>query len=156
MKYLLIILLFLIFSCNKEEIQYNIPCNSPTSDIKISKELIVGKWMWVSELYRDQMTGQYILKTPQSEGYTRQLSANKNNLDFFKNNATEQKYLYDFVVESTITNYSGDSLNVLVFKDFNTGVRSNHTHFKICNDTLTLNFQIRSSFAGIEKWVKTK
>ena len=155
MKYLLTIVLFLIISCNKDEIQYNVPCNSPTSDIKVSKELIVGKWMWVSELYRDQMSGQYILKTPQSEGYTRQLNATKNNLEFFKNNAVDQKYLYDFVVESTITNYSGDSLNVLVFKDVTTGVRTNHTHFKICNDTLTLNFQVLSSFKGIEKWAKT-
>lgn len=154
MKSLLIILLFLILSCKKDEIQYNIPCNSPTSNIKISKELIVGKWVWVSELYRDQLTGQYILKTPTSEGYTRQLIATKSSLEYSKNISFEQKYHYDFVVESTITNFPDDSLSVLVFKDYSTGVRTNYTHFKICNDTLTLNFQVRSSFAGIEKWVK--
>lgn len=154
MKYFLIITIFLITACRKDEIKYNVPCNDPTSDIPTSKSLVLGKWEWVSELYRVQFTNQYILKTPQSEGYTRQLYAYPDRLEFFKNNSFEQKYRYDFVVESSITNYFGDSLNVLVFKDFNTGQRTNHTHFEICNDTLILNFQILSSVKGQEKWAK--
>lgn len=133
----------------------DVPCNVPSSEINASKTLIIGNWTWVSELYREQLTGQNILKTPQSEGYTRTLKVNSERLTIYKNNIFEQNYRYEFVIESSITNFSGDSLNVLVFNDFTTGVRSNHTHYKICNDTLTLNFQIRSSFAGIEKWVKT-
>jgi len=156
MRNYLIIFLFLFISCKKDEIQYDVSCNAPTSDITISKSLIVGNWVWISELYRDQMSGQYILKTPQTEGYTRHLTVSKDILQFYKNNAFEQKYRFEFVVESSITNYPDDSLNVLVFKDYNTGIRANHTHFKICNDTLTLNFQVLSSFKGIEKWAKLK
>lgn len=156
MRNYLIIFLFLFISCKKGEIQYDVSCNAPTSDITISNSLIVGDWIWVSELYRDQMTGQYILKTPQTEGYTRQLAASKNILEFYKNKAFEQKYRFEFVIESSITNYPDDSLNVLVFKDYNSGIRTNHTHFMICNDTLTLNFQVLSSFKGIEKWAKLK
>lgn len=59
-------------------------------------------------------------------------------------------------MESKITNYVGDSSNVLVFKDFDSGQRTNYTHFKICNDTPTLNFQIRSDVVGQVKWAKSK
>ena len=103
-----------------------------------------------------QLSGQLILKTPQTEGYTRTLNINNERLAFYKNNSFVDNYRYDFVIESSITNYYDDSSNVLVFKNYNTGVRTNHTHYKICNDTLTLNFQVLSSFAGIEKWAKIK
>lgn len=157
MKYYLIISIsFLFLSCQKDKIKYNVPCNMPTTEINASRALIIGNWTWVSELYRDQQTGQIILKNPQTEGYIRTLRANKERLAFYKNNVFEQNYRYDFVIESSITNYFGDSSNVLVFKDFTTDIRTNHTHFKLCNDTLTLNFQIRSSVAGIEKWTKQK
>lgn len=152
-KYLII---FLFLSCKKEKVEYNVSCKSPTNDINISKSLILGKWIWVSELYRVQLTGQYILKTPQSEGYTKEVIALNNRLYFYRNNSFEKKYLYDLVKESEITNYLGDSANVLVFKDYNTNLRTNHVDYRICNDTLILNFQIRSSFAGLEKWVKVK
>ena len=156
MKKYLVISFFLFLSCKKDHSRFNVPCNAPTSDIQISKELIIGRWEWVSELYSVPFSGQLFLKTPQTEGYTRKLVAYSNRLEFFRNNSFEQKFKYDLVMESTITNYVGDSSSVLVFKDFDTGVRTNHTHFKICNDTLTLNFQILSSFKGIEKWAKSK
>ena len=132
------------------------PCTSPTSEINATKELIIGNWVWVSELYLHQLSGQLILKTPQTEGYTRTLNINKERLAFYKNNLFVDNYRYDFVIESSITNYYGDSSNVLVFKNYNTGVRTNHTHYKICNDTLKLNFQVLSTFKGIEKWAKIK
>ena len=154
--FIIIIISLLITACKKDKSHYNIPCNNPTNDIRISKDLIMGKWTWVSELYRDQLTGQLILKTPQSEGYTRQLFASNSVLEYSKNHTFEQKYLYEFVIEKSITNFPDDTTNVLVFKDYTTGQRSNYVHYKICNDTLTLNFQIRSSFAGIEKWTKNK
>lgn len=158
MKYFLIIIIFpvLIIACRKNKIHYNITCNNPTNDINISRELIIGKWTWVSKLYREQLTGQLILKTPQSEGYTRQMFASNSVLEYFKNYTFKQKYSYEFTIERAITNYPDDTTNVLVFKDYNTGQRSNYVHYKICNDTLTLNFQILSSFKGIEKWAKNK
>lgn len=156
MRYYSIIFIFLFLSCTKDKMKINVPCYVPTSEINASKSLIIGNWAWVSELYKEQLTGQNILKTPQSEGYIRTLYANSEILSFYKNNIFEQNYRYDFIIESSITNYFGDSLNVFVFKDFTTGVRINHTHYKICNDTLTLNFQVLSSFKGIEKWVKVK
>jgi len=154
MKYYLIILIFLFHSCKKENPHYNISCDKPSNNISISKHLIVGKWTWVSELYRQQANGQYILKTPQTEGFTKELSASYSIIEYFKNGIFEQKYHYEFIMEKSITNYPDDTANVLVFKDFITGQRSNYVHYEICNDTLTLNFQVRSDLIGQEKWVK--
>ncbi|MFZ6025869.1 MAG: hypothetical protein ACOYVG_15610 [Bacteroidota bacterium] len=156
MKLYLIILIFLLASCKKDKVQYNIPCISPTNNIKISENLILGKWIWVSEYYVQPFTGNIFLKTPQSEGYTRQLNVYSDMLEFFKNNSFEQRYRYEFVIENSITNYPDDTTNVLVFKDYSTGQRSNYVHYKICNDTLTLNFQIRSDAVGQVKWAKIK
>lgn len=156
MKLYLLILIFLFSTCKKEDLNYNIPCNKPTNDIAISKKLIVGKWTWVSELYWGRLTGQYILKTPQTEGYTRQLTVSNSTLVYFKNNILAEKYRYDLVDEKSVTNYPSDSTNVLVFKDYSTGLRTNYVHYLVCNDTLTLNFQIRSDIGGQEKWTKNK
>lgn len=154
MKYYLIILIFLLSACKKDKVHYDISCDKPSNDISISSQLIIGSWTWVSELYRQQSNGQYILKTPQTEGYTRKLTASNSTIEYFKNNTFEQKYRYEFVIEKSITNYPDDTTNVLVFKDFVTGQRSNYVHYKICNDTLTLNFQFRSDLIGQEKWAK--
>ena len=141
-------------SCKKEKAEFNVPCNTPTSDKLPSKSLIRGDWIWVSELYWDQRENQLILKTPQTEGYTRNLVATSRELEFRKNSVFESRYLYDFVEESSITTVSTDTSNVLIFKDINTGVYSNYVHFKICNDTLILNFQVISDFKGQEKWAR--
>lgn len=156
MKYYLIISIFLLLSCSKDKTKYDVPCNTPTNNISISKQLIIGNWTWVSEYYVQPFTGNIFFKTPVSEGYTRQLNTNSSIIEFYKNNSVEQKYFYEFAIEKSITNYSLDTTNVLVFKDFITGQRSNYVHYKICNDTLTLNFQIRSDLNGQEKWAKKK
>jgi hypothetical protein len=156
MKFLFTItILLFLFSCKKNDPQYNIPCSAPTNDKNTSSYLLKGKWTWVSEFYREQLTGQYILKTPASEGYTKQRTFRSDLTgDFFQNDTAIGMYRYDIVVENIITNFATDTTNVLVFKDFITGNRSNYVHYKICNDTLTLNYQIRSSVTGQEKWVK--
>ena len=82
MKYFFIVPVFLFFSCKKDKVKIDVLCTSPTSEINASKELIIGNWVWVSELYRVQFSGQLILKTPQTEGYTRTLNINKERLAF--------------------------------------------------------------------------
>ncbi len=154
MKKYLFISFLLLTACKKEKVNYNVLCNNPTNEIPPSRQLFIGKWNWISELYFNQSSGQTILKTPISEGYTRELTVNNADLFFSKNTLFEDRYKYDFVVESSITSFPSDTMNVLVFKDFTTAQINNYVHFTICNDTLILNFQIRSSFKGQEKWSK--
>jgi len=158
-KYLSISLLLLISSCTckKENINYQISCDKPSNEIDISKNLFQGKWVWVSEYYVQPFTSNVFYKTPTTEGYTKQLLVYDNSiLEFYKNDTASQKYKYDFVQEKSITNYTYDTTNVLVFKDFLTGIRSKYVHYKICNDTLTLNYQITTDYIGQQKWSKTK
>lgn len=155
MKLIFLTLIFLVVTGCKKENVHNIPCSNPTNDISISYQLLKGKWTWVSELYREQLTGQYILKTPATEGYTKERTFEKNLTgEFFKNYVSLGLYRYEIVTERTITNFPDDTTNVLVFKDYSSGNRTNYVHYKVCNDTLTLNYQIRSSVTGQEKWAK--
>ena len=156
MKQISIILIFsfLFTACKKNKVSYDTPCTQPTNDITISNQLITGNWTWVSEYYVQPFTGNIFYKTPQTEGFTRQLNVNNSVIEFIKNNILEQKYRFEIVNEKSITNNTNDVLNVLVYNDYNTGQRTNYVHFTICNDTLTLNFQVRSDLVGKEKWVK--
>ncbi|TAE07470.1 MAG: hypothetical protein EAY72_14070 [Bacteroidetes bacterium] len=151
-KYI-IIFIFLFSACKKNQISYDVPCDRPTNDITISRSIIIGTWEWVSELRQGRATGLTLI-TPQTEGYTRQLHVDTEKLEFFRNDTMVEKYRYDFVVMSSLTNFYGDSVNVLTFLQFDTGLRQNRTYFKICNDTLELHYQMYSSIGGLEKWKK--
>ncbi len=156
MKYHLLFSFFLFFiSCTKDKVKYNVPCNVPTNEKEISINLFQGNWSWVSELYQSQINGQYFLKTPTTEGYSRQLIFRSlTELEFFKNNISTTRYLYSVDRESTITLFSGDIKNVLIFKEYPSGIYYDYVHFQVCNDTLVMNFQITTSIKGKEKWVK--
>ena len=149
------IFLVLFTSCKKDkDITYNIPCNTPTTDATISSSLIIGKWKWVSEYYCG-LGVPCVLKTPVSEGYTKERIFDNQNFDrFYKNSVLIGTVKYSFVVEKELTLYPLDNETVLKLSDSQTGALLNYVHFKICNDTLTLNWQIRSDFAGQEKWAK--
>jgi hypothetical protein len=153
--FLTTIFLVLFTSCKKDKtITYNIPCNTPTTDATISSSLIIGKWKWVSEYYCG-FGVPCVLKTPASVGYTKERIFDDQNFDrFYKNGILTGTIKYSFVVEKELTLYPLDNQTVLKLSDSQTGALLNYVHFNICNDTLTLNWQIRSDFAGQEKWAK--
>ena len=149
------IFLTLIVSCKKDNgITYNIPCNTPTTDATISSSLIIGKWKWVSE-YRCPFGSTCQLLTPASEGYTKDRVFDKQNFHtVYKNGLLIGTVKYSFVVEKEITLYPLDNEFVLKLSDSQTGAILNYVHFRICNDTLTLNWQILSDAFGQEKYAK--
>ncbi|MBL7702788.1 MAG: hypothetical protein JNM14_11080 [Ferruginibacter sp.] len=153
--FLTTIFLVLLTSCKKDKtVTYNIPCNTPTSDATISSSLIVGKWKWVSE-YRCPFGAPCSLLTPVSEGYTKDRVFDKQGIHtFYKNGVLLNTIRYSFVLEKEITLYPLDNETVLKLTDAQTGAYLNYVHFRICNDTLTLNWQIRSDAVGQEKWAK--
>lgn len=131
------------------------PCSTPTNNKEISLQLLQGSWNWHSEEYLSPINGQYTLKTPISEGYSKQLVfKNSTELEFFKNNISLSKYLYEISQEFLITRFPGDKSNVLVFNVYPSGIYADYVHFKVCNDTLILNFQITTDLKGKEKWAK--
>lgn len=153
--FLTTIFLVLLTSCKKEKtVNYNIPCSSPTNDAVISSNLIIGKWKWVSEYYCGRGF-PCVLKTPVSVGYTQERIFDNQNVDkFYKNGILTGVVKYSFVVEKEITLYPLDNKTVLKFADNQTGAILSYVHFNICNDTLTLNWQLTTDWAGQEKWAK--
>lgn len=152
--FLTAIFLVLFASCKKDkDITYNIPCSNPTNDATISSSLIIGRWKWVSEYFCTRGF-PCVFKTPVTEGYTMDLIFDNNSLKAYKNGLETEKYQYGFAPEKTYTLYPLDTITVLEFKNFQTGVHSGYVHFKVCNDTLTLNYQVWSDTHGQEKWAK--
>ncbi len=153
--FLTTIFLVLFTSCKKDKsISYNISCTTPTNDATISSNLIVGKWKWVSEYFCSRGF-PCVLKTPLSEGYTRDWIFDKYSIaTAYKNGNYVTKYYYSFALEKEFTLFPTDTTTVFVFKDYSTGLLSNYVHFKLCNDTLTVNYQIWSDAHGQEKWAK--
>jgi hypothetical protein len=148
--------LALFTSCKKDKtITYNIPCNTPTTDATISSSLIIGKWKWVSEYRCVFGPSPCRLLTPASEGYTKDRVFDKSGTHtVYKNGVLIGSVNYSFVLEKEITLYPLDNATVLKLTDSQTGNFLNYVHFTICNDTLILNWQIRSDAAGQEKWAK--
>lgn len=155
--YTLVLLLSVSFSCNKEKIP-TIDCNAPTTDVAVVKSIIIGKWTWVYERYRDRFSQSIIIKTPQSEGVTRQYQFSKNNdVLISKSNSPNTTELYEVTTLNTVTGYDMDKERViLLFKNKVTGQRTDFAPVQICNDTLILNYQAYMDTKGQEKWSKIR
>jgi hypothetical protein len=156
MKQLLLISIFLSFSCTKDKTKYNVPCSTPTSDITISKTLILGNWTWAYEKYLDRIAQAYITKTPQTEGYTRQYEFfKKGDVKIYQNQNLIETATYEITTLNVVTGSSFDNdKKILLFKNKSTGQRIDLAPLTICNDTLTLNYQAYLDTKGQEKWSK--
>lgn len=147
--------LFISVSCKKEKIP-TIECSSPTSDISKTKSIIVGSWTWAYEKYRDRFSQNYIIKTPQTEGYTRQYDFLKNSdVKIYKNNNLIETAIYEITTLNVVTGSDMDKeRTILLLKNKSTGQRFDFVPIQICNDTLTLNYQVYLDTKGQEKWFK--
>lgn len=151
----LFVFLFLTVSCHKEKVP-RVDCDSPTSDISKTKSVIVGSWAWAYEKYRDRVSQTYIIKTPQTEGYTRQYNFLKNNdVRIYKNNNLIETATYEITTLNVVTGSDMDKERIiLLFKNKTNGQRTDFAPIQICNDTLTLNYQAYLDTKGHEKWHK--
>lgn len=150
-----ILSLFFTNACKKEEIPA-INCSSPTTDIAKSKSIIIGKWTWTYEKYLDRQSQTYIIKNPQTEGFTRQYEFLQNNdVKIFKNQSLIETANYDVTTLNVVTGSDMDKeRTILLFKNKSTGQRIDFAPIVICNDTLTLNYKAYSDTKGQEKWSK--
>jgi hypothetical protein len=147
--------LFFTIACTKE----NIPvfnCSNPTSDIAKSKSIIIGKWTWAYEKYLDRFSQSYIIRSPQTESYTRQYEFLKNSdVKIFKNQNLIETASYEVTTLNVVTGSDMDKeRTILLFKSKSTGQRIDFSPILICSDTLTLNYQAYSDTQGQEKWSK--
>lgn len=151
----LILVLFFLASCKKEKVPL-VDCSNPTSDITKTKSIVVGSWIWAYEKYRDRISQSYIIKTPQTEGVTRHYNFLKNNdVRIYQNNNLVETASYEITTLNVVTGSDMDKdRTILLFKNKSTNQRTDFAPVRICNDTLTLNYQSYLDTKGQEKWYK--
>jgi len=150
-----ILLSFLLASCKKENMPF-VECNNPTSEIAKTKSIIVGDWTWAYEKYRDRASQSYIIKTPQTEGFTRQYNFLENSeVKIYRNSSLIEIAIYEITTLNVVTGSDMDKeRTILLFKNKSTGQRLDFAPVQICNDTLTINYQTYLDTKGQEKWYK--
>jgi hypothetical protein len=155
MKNYLTIFIIFFASCTKDKIPF-VDCNQPTTDIEICKKLIVGKWKWSYEKYFDRVNQIFIIKTPASEGYSRDMEfKNSGNAYFYRNSTFEQQVKYSITTLDNVTGVPSDNtVTALIIFDLTTGNRIDFTPINICTDTLSLNYNSYSDTKGKQKWAK--
>lgn len=151
-----ILFITILFVCCKKDKTSFVDCNLPTTNINLCKELIIGHWTWSYEKYYNRRNQSYVIKTPISEGYTKEIKFNNSGIALiYKNSSLERKASYAVTTLDKVTGVTGDNtITTLIFYDMQTGQRFDFTPITICSDTLTFNYQSYSDTKGQLKWAK--
>ncbi len=161
MKNALLFALFLgCLSCRKTSTSsgvLQIPyfnCSNSTNEINTSKNLIKGTWHWSSEtvLRRGQPKSEVI--TPSTECYSKDMVITDNSISFYKNEKIISTSIYDIDLERKLSLYEQDTTPMLLFRYKDTQNYENGVYFKLCTDSLFLDWSIRSDIKGREIWYK--
>jgi hypothetical protein len=153
-NYLIIVALFFV-SCQKEKISA-VDCSQPTAEIEICKKIIIGKWNWSYERYYSRANQAFIIKTPTTEGYSKEIEFKKSgNAYFYKNSFFDVEVNYSVTTLDIVSGSTFDkSITTIIFYDKNSGNRIDFAPIKICSDSLTLNYDFYLDTKGNEKWAK--
>ena len=151
----ILLITIIFFSCKKVKVPF-VDCNQPTSEVNLCKQLIKKRWVWSYEIYFSRLNQTNIIKTPASEGYTKEIEFTNSGIVFiYKNSSLEREATYNVSTFDKITGVIADNtITVLIFYDKQTGQRFDFAPIKICSDTLTLNYQFYSDTKGQQKWEK--
>jgi hypothetical protein len=128
-----------------------ISCQNPTRDSATLRCLIVGTWDWVIEgpafFYRK-------IRTPLTEGYTRKMTFRKDGIvEHFKNDTLI--YRSSYIIHSIPTAPIKFFLSVQN-NDCNDKSAHDGSFYRICNDSLYLDYAVWSDLVGNEKWRRSK
>lgn len=156
---LFIFILFVLFCACKKEKQDGpyvpvVRCADLTRNIDTINHFIKGNWDWAEEYRVTRLNGgEYI--TPSSPGsYHTLLKLSGDTARFFKNGQPDSVYRFRIQRESEISNYPPDSLPVLVYYSFYTGLRRTYVPVMICKDQLIMQHQYVSSIVGERIWLR--
>lgn len=128
----------------------SVSCQNPTSDSAILRCLIVGTWNWVweGETFRNN-----VIKTPQSTGNRVKMTFRKDGIsEHFRNDTLILKSPYSIWQVTSIKRY------ILQFKTDECTDKSPRlgSFYRVCGDSLFLDYSIGSDIVGDQKWVKIK
>lgn len=114
---------------------------------------IQGNWEWVEE-YRVTRTfaGYVTPNTPGENHLTLKLKGDS--LQFFINNNPDSIYRYRIQLLSDLTNYPDDSLPIINYFSFNTGMGGGRIPIMICKNQLLMQTQYTTSSGGEKLWLR--
>ena len=154
----LIIFFVLVFcACKKEDKPY-VPvqrCLNFSRNIDTINRYINGTWEWLEEKRYDRDKQEYVYYTPNSPGwYYLTLKLSGDTAKFFVNNLPDSIYQFRIQRLYEITNYPPDSLPVIAYYSFFTGIRRNAIPVMICKDQLLMYDQMSSDIGGEHLWIR--
>lgn len=150
-------LIFLsLMACKKTP---SVDCNSPTNDLSLCKELIIGKWEWVRTVTQIDTSATF---TPKSLGHTVQFNFNSNGIvESFLDGQFRDTSSYEFYDGSkyskldsgkTYLRMKGCTYNGLIsFYTYSRDVR-----VKVCDDSLYLPYEALIYHTGNDFYSKVK
>ena len=129
MKKMIFYLIFLsLMACKKTP---SVDCNSPTSDSTLAKELLIGEW----RLERTFIAARGIGKVSKTRDQLPYVILN------FRNDLTFQCFIADTLSCKGKFEFAKDgNTDLLIFKDFDLLFIDGVAPFRICSDSLYLNF----------------
>jgi hypothetical protein len=146
---LFLALIMLVLACKKSSL---VDCKTPTNDLALCKELIVGKWEWAKNIQR---FGGYKVSTPQTAGITRSLNFKANGIvETYINGQlkdTSSYEIYDagkyFKLDSGIA--------VLTFREYDYAA-PRFVELKVCDDSLYLPYESLIYHTGNDYYSRVK
>ena len=128
----------------------SVSCQNPTNDSATLRCLIVGTWDWVWE---GPNFGRRYDLTPQSTGVRRKLIFRKDGMvEHFKNDTLIVRSPYAIWGVTSLKRYLIQiKTNECTDKNIAGG-----SFYRICTDTLFLDYSIASDIIGDQKWAKIK
>ena len=158
-QFLIIILLFSIFSCKKKPVEEYIPVQilcTLSKNIDTVTLYIQGTWEWLEEKRYNRGLQKIEYFTPKTQGYSLTLKLSNDTARYFKNNLLESTYTFKIqrLTEISGTNFPEDQDPVIVFYNLHNGLRSSYVPLKICSNYLLLQYQFVRSIEGEWIWKK--
>jgi hypothetical protein len=149
-------IIFFVCGCEKEEKPY-VPvqlCPEITNNMDTILKYIPGTWSWVEEKRFNRITREYEYFTPKDFG-TWFLNFSGDTAKFFKNETIDSVYRFKIQRLFEIPGYlPTDSLPVLAYYSFHTGMRRSYVPIMICDTQLLMQLDIFSDIAGNRIWIR--
>ena len=158
-NFLILILIFLIIfcGCEKENKAY-VPierCSDLTRNMDTINKYIQGTWEWIEEKRYDRYQNGYIYFTPKTPGWTeRKMKLFLDTAIISIPNTQDSTFRFKIQWFFEITGFPSDSLPVIAYYSFYTGLRKNAIPIMICKNQLLLQHQFVSSNFGEDIWVR--
>ncbi len=156
MKTIHLILILLIISCNKKLEPHTpiIVCSDISSNADSIKKYILGNWKWAESKFYNFDMHEYMYESPLNTGTEKFMNFSGDTIKLFINNRPESMSRYRIQPEGDLTGFIDDTDPVLVFYNFDTGIRQVFYRVRACKNFLDLDMYYRNDALGDHIWKK--